>query len=124
MTPTRRDVLQGASAMAATALPSGRATGAQPVSPVMATLSTYMRDARERALPAEVIEKAKHHILDTLAAMISGADLAPGRAAINFARGYGGARLATIVASDVQCGPIEAALANGVLAHADETDDS
>src|SRR5262249_35908947 len=27
-------------------------------------------------------------------------------------------------ASDVICGPIEAALANGVLAHADETDDS
>src|SRR5882724_9457709 len=124
MTRTRRDVLQGVSATAATALSSGRATSAQPVGPIMATLSTYMRDARERALPAEVIEKAKHHILDTLAAMISGADLAPGRAAINFARGYGGARLATIVASDVQCGPIEAALANGVLAHADETDDS
>ena len=30
----------------------------------------------------------------------------------------------TVVASDVLCGPIEAALANGVLAHADETDDS
>jgi len=110
--------------MAASTLPSGRASGAQPVGPVMATLSAYMRDARERVLPAEVIEKAKHHILDTLAAMISGADLAPGRAAIGFARGYGGARLATVVASDVQCGAIEAALANGVLAHADETDDS
>src|SRR6516225_3575670 len=124
MTLTRRDMLQGVSAMAASTLPSGRASGAQPVGPVMATLSAYMRDARARALPAEVIEKAKHHILDTLAAMISGADLAPGRAAISFARGYGSARIATVVASDVQCGAIEAALANGVLAHADETDDS
>jgi 2-methylcitrate dehydratase PrpD len=110
--------------MAATALSSGRATGAQPVGPVMAALSGYMSDARNRPLPAEVIEKAKHHILDTLAAMISGADLAPGRAAIGFARGYGGERVATVVASDVQCGAIEAAMANGVLAHADETDDS
>src|SRR5262249_48436909 len=122
MTLTRRDILRGVSAMAASALPSGRASGAQPIGPVMAALSSYMSAARERALPAEVIEKAKHHILDTLAAMISGADLAPGRAAISFARSYGGARVATVVASDVQCGAIEAALANGVLAHADETD--
>jgi 2-methylcitrate dehydratase PrpD len=71
-----------------------------------------------------VVEKAKHHILDTFAAMISGADLVPGRAAIKFARAYGGKAVATVAASDVVCGPIEAALANGVLAHADETDDS
>src|SRR5206468_1299783 len=30
----------------------------------------------------------------------------------------------TVVASNIVCGPIEAALANGVLAHADETDDA
>src|SRR5262245_16685651 len=83
-----------------------------------------MNEARNRALPAEVIEKAKHHILDTFAAMISGAELAPGRAAIQFARAYGGEKVATIAASNVLCGPIEAALANGVMAHADETDDS
>src|SRR5262249_59067533 len=78
----------------------------------------------ERARPAGVAEKPKHHVLDPFAAMISGAQLAPGRAAIQFARGYGGERLATVVGSDVLCGPIEGALANGVLAHADETDDS
>src|SRR6516164_6061209 len=119
---TRRRVLQ--SGAAAAALPAGLATGAQPVGPVMAALSSYMDAARERALPDEVAEKTKHHVLDTFAAMISGAHLAPGRAAIKFARGYGGERLATVVGSDVLCGPIEAALANGVLAHADETDDS
>ena len=119
---TRRRVLQ--SGAAAAALPAGLATGAQPVGPVMAALSSYMDAARERALPDEVAEKTTHHVLDTFAAMISGAHLAPGRAAIKFARGYGGERLATVVGSDVLCGPIEAALANGVLAHADETDDS
>jgi 2-methylcitrate dehydratase PrpD len=91
---------------------------------VMSALSAYMASARERPLPAVVIEKAKHHVLDTLAAMISGADLKPGRAAIDFARGYARAKIATVVGSDVSCGAIEAALANGVLAHADETDDS
>src|SRR6202021_560064 len=65
-----------------------------------------------------------HHLLDTIASMVSGSELPPGRAAIQFARAYGGEKVATVVASNVLCGPIEAALANGVLAQADETDDS
>src|SRR5437016_6300065 len=87
-------------------------------------LSRYMSEARERVLPEDVAEKAKHHVLDTLAAMISGSEIRPGRAAIEFVRAYGGKEVATVVASNIVCGPIEAALANGVLAHADETDDS
>ncbi len=94
------------------------------VSPVMAKLSAYMSEARSRALPEEVIEKVKQHVLDTLAAMVSGSELPPGRKAIEFARAYGGEKVATVVCSNVLCGPIEAALANGVLAQADETDDS
>ena len=90
----------------------------------MSKLSTYMSEARGAALPAVVIEKGKQHILDTFAAMISGSQLPPGRAAIQFARAYGGEKVATVAGSTVLCGPIEAALANGVLAHADETDDS
>jgi 2-methylcitrate dehydratase PrpD len=121
---SRRSVLQAGGAIAAATLPFGRRAGAQPAGPVMATLSTYMSAARERALPDEAIEKTKQHVLDTFAAMISGSELVPGRAAIRFARAYGGAQIATIVGSDVVCGPIEAALANGVLAQADETDDS
>jgi 2-methylcitrate dehydratase PrpD len=97
---------------------------AESASPVTTKLSTYMSEARGRTLPGEVIEKAKHHILDTFAAMISGAELPPGRSAIQFARAYGGEKVATVAASSILCGPIEAALANGVLAHADETDDS
>jgi 2-methylcitrate dehydratase PrpD len=83
-----------------------------------------MSEAKDRTLPGNVIEKAKHHILDTFAAMISGAELPPGRAAIRFAEAYGGKPVATVAASKVACGPLEAAMANGVLAHADETDDS
>ena len=97
---------------------------AQGLSPVMERLSTYMSEARSRALPEEVVEKTKQHALDTLAAMISGSGLPPGRAALEFARAYGGREVATVVASNTLCGPIEAAMTNGVLAHADETDDS
>jgi 2-methylcitrate dehydratase PrpD len=95
----------------------------QPISPVMAKLSTYMSEARTRALPDEAVEKAKHHILDTVAAMVSGSELPPGRAAIRFVRAYGGEKVATVVASQILCGPIEAAIANAELAHSDETDD-
>ena len=131
---TRRNLLELAGlAFATTALPPALATtgasgepdeSVQGVSPTMDKLSRYMSEASERALPDEVIEKAKHHILDTLAAMISGSEIRPGRAAIEFVRAYGGKEVATVVSSNIVCGPIEAALANGVLAHADETDDS
>jgi 2-methylcitrate dehydratase PrpD len=94
------------------------------VSPIMQQLSAYMSAAGTRLLPEEVVEKAKQHILDTFAAMISGSGLPPGRAALEFARAYGGKEIATVVASSIVCGPIEAAFANGVLAHSDETDDS
>jgi 2-methylcitrate dehydratase PrpD len=93
-------------------------------SPVMVKLSAYMSAARDRAIPEEVLEKAKQHILDTMAAMISGSELVPGRAALQFARAYGGKEVATVAASNIVCGPIEAALTNGMLAHSDETDDS
>ena len=131
---TRRDLLELAGlAFATTAIPPvaafAEAVGSQDeaalgVSPVMDKLSRYMSEACERGLPDEVVEKAKHHIVDTLAAMISGSEIRPGHAAIEFVRAYGGKEVATVVASNIVCGPIEAALANGVLAHADETDDS
>src|SRR2546430_4387398 len=103
--------------------PSGDSNG-QGVSLVTDKLGRYMSEAGGRALPDEVTEKTKQHILDTLAAMISGSDLTPGRAALEFAGAYGGKEVATVLASKIVCGPIEAAMTNGVLAHADETDDS
>ena len=94
------------------------------VSPAMARLSAYMSEARNRALPDDVVEKAKHHILDTFAAMVSGSELLPGREALKFAKNYGGEKVSTVICSNVLCGPLEAALVNGVLGHSDETDDA
>ena len=94
------------------------------VSPVMEKLSAYMSEAAVRSLPDEVQEKATQHILDTLAAIISGSNLPPGRAALRFARAYGGQPVATVIASNLLLSPIEAAMTNAMMAHADETDDS
>jgi len=90
----------------------------------MNELSAYMSAAGTRALPAEAAEHAKHHLLDTLAAMISGSQLLPGQAALRYVLAHAGKGAATIAGSAVTAAPVEAALANGVMAHADETDDS
>lgn len=123
---TRREALKQAGAFIAAAGLRTQAFAAAPapVSQVMTTLSAYMSEAAGRALPENVVEAAKHHILDTFAAMISGADLPPGRVALKFARAHAGEKVATVVGSDILCGAIEAALVNGMLAHSDETDDS
>jgi 2-methylcitrate dehydratase PrpD len=92
--------------------------------PVMDALSAYMSAAANRVLPAEAADHAKHHLLDTLAAMISGSQLLPGQAALRYAIAHAGKGAATIVGSTLTSGPGDAALANGVMAHADETDDS
>ncbi len=51
-------------------------------------------------------ENAKCHILDTFAAMISGSDLAPARAAYAFAKVFAHDSNATIAASTVTMDPI------------------
>ncbi len=92
--------------------------------PEMSALSTYMSAAGTRALPAEAAEHAKHHLLDTLASMISGSELPPGQAALRYIRAHGGKGKTTIAGSALTASATDAALANGVMAHADETDDS
>ena len=120
----RRSLLRGTGCVAATASITTGALAAEVIDPVMTTLSTYMADAATRALPEAVIEQAKLHILDTLAAMISGSTLLPARAAFQFARNEGADPTATIVASRMTASPSDAALVNAMLAQSDETDDS
>jgi 2-methylcitrate dehydratase PrpD len=121
-------LLQSTGALLATAAFRPRFAGelaeAAEVSDVMTTLSTFMAGAATRLLPEPVVEKTKFMILDTLAAMISGSELPPGKFAIQFVKAYSGNSICTVAGSSVRCGPIEAALANGILAHADETDDT
>jgi 2-methylcitrate dehydratase PrpD len=122
---TRRQALQRTGGwLAVAALPARAADTTPSISPIMTRLSDYMSEAAGRKLPEEVVEKTKHLLLDTLAAMISGSQLPPGRFAIQFARALGGSSIATVAGSNVVCGPIDAALANGMLAHSDETDDT
>ncbi len=91
---------------------------------IVGELCGYIAGTTGRGLPADVVAKAKHHILDTIASMVSGAELEPGRMAIKYARSLGGRREALVIGTRLQTTAINAALANGMCAHGDETDDS
>jgi len=90
---------------------------------VTGRLARYMAEARERDLHPEVARDARHRILDTLAAMVSGAHLKPGEMAIRYARAQGGVAEATVLTTDIATSAINAALVNAMFGHADETDD-
>jgi 2-methylcitrate dehydratase PrpD len=122
----RRNIL-GATATAAIGLalsPARALAEASAPGPVMNAFAVYMSAAATRDLPADVAEHAKHHLLDSLASIISGSELPAGEAAQRYIRAYGGAGAATVAATRLNAMPTEGALANGVMAHADETDDS
>lgn len=86
-------------------------------------VAKYMVAARDRSLPDKAMRDAKHRVLDALSAMVSGAQLPPGHKAIRFIKEQGGTPEASVVASDIKTSAINAALVNGMFAHADETDD-
>lgn len=94
------------------------------VSPIMQELAAYLASALKKPLPRAIAERGKHHLVDTLAAIVSGSRLLPGQKAIAYAKSLGGAKQCTIVGTRILTSSVNAAFANGMMAHADETDDS
>ena len=133
----RRHLLQGGGGLiAASALPGSVAkataravaqvraeTSAAAAPDLTGRLARYMLAAREQSLPPKVLLDAKHRVLDALGAMVSGSQLKPGERAIHFIRAQGGVPESSVLATNVKTSAINAALANGMFAHADETDD-
>ncbi|MGE5058956.1 MAG: MmgE/PrpD family protein [Betaproteobacteria bacterium] len=91
---------------------------------IIESLIDYMLAAREVKLPSEVIQKGKSHLLDSLAAIVSGSTLKPGKLGLQHARQQAGSSDCTVLGSNCKTTPVLAAFANGMSAHADETDDS
>jgi 2-methylcitrate dehydratase PrpD len=91
---------------------------------ITSIVSAYIAGKNAGQLPEPVVEKAKIHILDTIGAIISGSLLKPGRLMIEFVKTQGGPEEATVSASNFRSSVVMAALANGTMAHADETDDA
>ncbi len=87
-------------------------------------VAAYCARARHTDLPEGVAGKTALHLLDSVAAIISGAALPAGRAGDAFARRLGGPEESLVLASGLLVAAPHAALANAMAAHADETDDS
>jgi len=119
---SRRHMLQSLGAVTALAAAPMRAAMAADTD-VTARLARYMVAARENALPEKVIIACKHRILDTFAAMVSGSRLNPGVLAVKYVQGLGGEQQASVIGASFRTTAINAALANAMCAHADETDD-
>ena len=127
---TRRRTLQGAGGLlAAATLPA--ASVAQDTTPSAAPrrldltgrLARYMVAARDLELPANIVLATKHRLLDTLGAIVSGARLKPGEVAINYVRQQAGLPEASVATTGILTSAVNAALANAMSGHADETDD-
>ena len=114
--------LPGSSAQAAPA--PGARTDAETISPDTITLADYVARTLDRELPAEVVARTKLHVLDTFAAMVSGSRLKPGELAARYVDSLGGKPQATVIGSSIVTSAVNAALANAMSAHADETDDT
>lgn len=94
------------------------------VSAEMNAVADFIVAARSTPLPDDVVRKTTYHVLDTVAAMVTGARLEPGRLGIDYVRSQGGVDEALVIGTDLRTNATMAALANGISAHADETDDS
>jgi len=111
-------------AAAAPSVPADAAEDVTPVSPATTALADYVAKALDRELPAETVARTKLHALDTLAAMVSGSRLKPGGLAARYVDGLGGKPQAMVIGTGIVTSAVNAALANAMAAHADETDDT
>ncbi len=87
-------------------------------------VALYIAKSGKQSLPETVIGKAKHHILDTLASIALGSTLKPGQVARRYAESRRGEIAeAQVIGTPFLSSVVEAAFINGIMAHADETDD-
>ena len=96
----------------------------QAMSLVMRELCSYVTNATRQPLPTHVAIKAKHHLADMLSWTTLGTLLMPGRKAVDYAHRQCGAAEVTVAGTDVITSTVNEAFANGMNAHADETEDT
>jgi 2-methylcitrate dehydratase PrpD len=97
---------------------------AETISQNMRALAGYMSRASDAPLDPEIQKLAILHLIDTYAAMIAGTSLEAGKRGASYVGELGGTPEATVFGTAFRTTALNAALANGMAAHADETDGS
>jgi 2-methylcitrate dehydratase PrpD len=92
----------------------------------MSAMAGYIADARTLELPDEVAWRAKQHFLDSVASVVSGSARPAGRAGSDWldVAFPGSTGPCSLLGTARKASALGAAMANGMAAHADETDDS
>ena len=91
--------------------------------PVMPDLTDYMAGARTASVPASIRERARLHILDTLASIVACHPLEAAQLGRTYASAMSGGGGSPIFASRDTASPIDAVFANAMTAHAAEIND-
>jgi hypothetical protein len=82
----------------------------------------YLVRAKDRPIPELTLKKTRLHVLDTLAAVVSGYQLPAGQAGMRLAKRLGGAPEATVLSTPLfKWDAIQAATANAMLEKTAET---
>ncbi len=87
-------------------------------------LTKYISVALEKSLPEATQKKTRFHLLDAMISILTGRLLPPGQKAFNFSKSLGGPNESTLLGNNIKVSCIHAGFANGMAAHANETDDS
>ncbi len=86
-------------------------------------LASFVAGLSYNALPSEVVQKAKHCLMDTLGAALAGSNTPEARIAKRMAEKLGQKKETTLFTGKGKVGALEGALANGIMSHALELDD-
>jgi 2-methylcitrate dehydratase PrpD len=92
----------------------------------MKTMAGYIANAKKLELPEEVAWRAKQHFLDSVASVVAGSARPAGQAGLRWidVAFPGSNGQCSILGTSRKASALAAAMANGMAAHADETDDS
>lgn len=87
-------------------------------------IAQYAADLRYRDIPGEVIKKVKVLLLDYISVVYGGMQTESGKIAAEFAREFGENGKCTVIGYGYKSAPYNAALANAIMAHSIEMDDT
>lgn len=87
-------------------------------------IGEFIEGLKYEGVPEDVVEKTKLHILDTLGVAIAASRLSSALIMVDLCKNWGGSPESTIIGSSDRVPAPNAALANGLMAHAIDFDDT
>ncbi len=101
----------------------GRGSSVPALVPFTPALAKFAMDFAAKPLDPRVANIAKRAFIDGIAVTLAGSREPAGRIAQRFAGKYGGQTGSRVIGTSLRCAPDDAALANGIAAHALDYDD-